>query len=630
MTSSPESTTTLRPPSIGIILAALLVSITTLFAAPEPPTAFDQRRAAMLASLWADYQQHPDKPTFKGCFWTAEALFSLGKIPEARRTVNLGLDGLEPGNKINRWIYGGNSGFIAWPGLDCYVRFEKFMDNPLKQRYRDIYTSAVFYKRLTTSNHKIMAAVTRYLATQIWGPDSFKPNPRLLASAAADRNTPLQGKPQDTAGSSFTKDDPTGEKYINSAIADTVKDGPGEYASRPYGAENILPLLTISQCATDPILRRKAQIAYELSLLQLAPAYLGGHLATFSTRSYPDMETQSPRGIAALLWVYFGGIAPDPSEQWALAAMLSDYRLPPAALPAGTDRTNAYVFRSLINRWALYHYVNKHYVLFSRSPKAFKPVTLGQNYPCGVMWNQPDTARCSQLWITCPAADALQPPTNNPRGIHTHGVMPYEQQTQHEGTSLSVFNIPADFRNPYILGFIPGGYLAAINDSQKAQRIYLHFGCVLIALTSTQPFAWDPHAGIRAPAATVPEGASEFRIMATKAAVAIETALPENFPGTTAQAQLDAFRNALETEPAMTFAEGERPAAQYTDRTGTTIQCAYDGDDKINTRTIDYKTWPTLESPLINQPRDGNLTVTNGSVVRTYDFAEWTVAETGN
>lgn len=275
---------------------------------PCPETAsaaesFDQRRQMFLNAVWADYQEHAVKPSARNAFWRAEALFDSGHVEEGLRLVHRGLDQLVPGNRENRWIHGGNSGFTAWPGLDCYVRYERFLDQALRDRYRKIYTGAVFYRRVTTSNHKIMAAVTRYLATQIWGPDAFYPDPFF--------------KGQEDDGVRFEKNDPTGEKYVRRIIAETVTSGPGEYASRPYGAENVLPLLTLAESARDPEIRHRAELAYEYSLLELAPAWLGGHLATFSPRSYPDMETQRPWGIAALVWAYFGGIPPEHlQDQW--------------------------------------------------------------------------------------------------------------------------------------------------------------------------------------------------------------------------------------------------------------------------------------------------------------------------
>ena len=601
---------------VRIAMSAVLCMASGRALAGEAET-FERRRQMFLDAVWADYQEHADKPSAKQAFLRAEALFELGKVEEGRRLVHRGLDQLVPGNKENRWIHGGNSGFVAWPGMDCYHRYGASLDEALKERYRTIYSGAVFYKRLSTSNHKIMAAVTRTLATQAWGPDAFKPDPFF------------EGKEDD--GSRFEKSDPTGEKYCRAIIEETVRSGPGEYASRPYGAENVLPLLTLAECARDPEVRERARLAYEVAILQLAPAYLRGHLATFSPRSYPDMEAQQPWGIAALVSAHFGGVPPATlHDQWALRAATAQYRLPAILQASGTDRSQPYVHRSLVNRWALTHYVNRTYVLFSRSPKADTRQFMGQSYPCGVMWEEPDPARGSHLWITNPAADDnAGEEGNRPSGIHTHGVTKYEQQVQYQDASLSVFDIPADFRNPYVLGYVPGGCRAAVNESKASQRIFLHYGTVLVAVSAAHPFEWDPAAGIRAPASKPREGDSEFRVRAPRTAVALETAPPSEFPGATPKEQLDAFRAAVLAKSKIECPAGGPATGRYIDRLGNTLECVFDGPDAVNGQPVDYARWPALENPWMQQPRGGMLTVTTGPAVRTYDFAAWKVTETG-
>lgn len=580
------------------LVVGLLLSRITAFA-----ETFDQRRQMFLAAVWQDYQENAAKPSAQSAFWRAEALFELGKTEEGRRLVQRGLDQLVPGNKENRWIHGGNSGFMAWPGLDCYIRYESFLDSALKQRYREIYTGAVFYKRLSTSNHKIMAACNRYLATQIWGADAFHPDPFF------------HGK--EDSGAYFQKGDPTGEKYLRANIEEVVRSGPGEYASRPYGAENILPLLSIAECATDAGLRQKAVIAYECAVLQMAPAYLRGHLATFSPRSYPDVETQRPWGVAVLLWTYFGGVAPESLHtQWALRTATAKYRMPEILQPIGTDRSSPYVHRALLARWALYHFVNRSYVLFSRSPKAADKGFQGQSYPCGVMWEDPDASKGSHLWITNPSVDD---PAK--MGIHTHGVSKFEQEVQHRDSLLFVFNIPEDFRNPYVLGYIPGGHRAVLT---APNRIFLHYGSVLIAISSAGDIEWKPEAGILAPASAPREGDSEFRVRKLKTAVAIETALPSDFTGTTADEQLAAFRARILAKTRLDFEASDKSVGRYIDRTGHTLECVFDGADKIDGKVVNYKQWPVLENPWLRQDvNGGQLTVQSGGKRLVYDFTKW-------
>ena len=584
-------------------------------AAPVALGSFEERRKAVLETFADDGNER---------FMQAECLFALGKAKEALVAVNKGLDALEPGNKINRWMHGGNTGFIAWPGIDCYIRFEKLMDAATKERYRRIYTGGVFYAKLSTSNHKLMAAVSRYLATQVWGADSFKADPYFMAKDSyIQEMTAKMNKPGAVWGTHYGKGDPTGEVYLREIIKATVKGGPGEYASRPYGAQNILPLLSIADCAKDTTMSAQARIAYEVCLIQLAPTWQRGHLATFAPRSYPDTESQQPWGVSVLPWMYFGGVAPELSHaKAATQAAVSSYRVPELFTAMATDRSKPYFYRALINGWALNHYTNRSYSLFSRSAKIGGKPWQGQSYPCGVMWEQ-DPKKGSHLWVTSPAADE-----KDKMGIHTHGVRAYEQEVLGRDSLLWVFQIPNDVPFPYALGYVPGGHLAVINESKANGRIFLHYGSVLIAVSSTQPFDWDAASGISAPASPPRQGDSEFRVKASTCAIAIETALPDQFSATTASAQLAKFREAIMAKSQLTLTSKSPAAASYRNRLGDLLECTFDGEDKVNGSVVDYKNWPTSESPWTSQrsPQDP-LNVTNGKTTRIYNFADWTIKD---
>jgi len=577
---------------------------------------FEERRRAVLEAFATGGDDH---------FVKAECLFELGRIPEGLAEVNKGLDPLVPGNRINRWMHGGNTGFIAWPGLDCYLRYERYLDAATRERYRAIYTGGVFYARLSTSNHKIMAAVSRYLATQIWGADAFKADPFFLEKDPYIREMTAKSREPGTVwGTRFAKEDPSGEKYLRSIVAATVKGGPGEYASRPYGAQNILPLLTLADCAKDPLLAKLAQMAWEVCLIQFAPAWLRGHLATFAPRSYPDTESQHPWGVATIPWLYFGGIAPGLSHAKAAARCATDaYRLPAVILPAATDRSKPYTYRALINGWVLDHYVNGTYALFSRSAKVGGKPWQGQSYPCGVMWEDADPDHGSHLWITNPAAD--EP---GKMGLHTHGVRPFEQEVLGRDALLFLFDILTDNPRPYALGYVPGGWCAMINDSASSGRIFLHYGSVLIAVTSSQPFDWNPEGGILAPASPPRKGDSEFRVKAARCAVALETAPPRAFVGGTPEEQLLAFRTAILERASLVMDSGSTLSARYGNRWGETLECVYGGTDRLNGEVVDYANWPLSESPWTTRKRESDpLTVTDGTSRRIYDFQTWTVRE---
>lgn len=561
-------------------------------------------------------------------FIKAQCLFAIGRNAEALAELNKGLDALEPGNKINRWMHGGNTGFIAWPGIECYVRFEKYLDDATRDRFKRIYIGGVFYAKLSTSNHKIMAALTRYLATQVWGAEAFRADPYfmekdpyIIEMTGKAKNPP----PGYVWGTIFTKGDESGESYLRDIIKATVRGGPGEFASRPYGAQNVLPLLSLADCAKDPEMAAQARIAYEVCLAQIAPAWLGGHIATFAPRSYPDTESQQPWGFATLPWLYFGGVSPKLSgAKAAAAAAISTYVPPALIVNAANDRSSAYFYQAFINGWVLNHYVNRTYAMFSRSAKAGGKPWQGQSYPCGVMWEEADPEKGSHLWITNPAADE-----KDKMGIHTHGVRPYEQEILGRDSLLFVFQIPDDAPFPYALGYVPGGHRAVINEAASEGRIFLHYGSVLISVTSSQSFQWDEKDGIRAPASKPRVGDSEFRVHSRNCAIAIETAPPSEFPGTDPMGQLTAFRQAIKKRSALNSNKSTPVSASYRNRFGNLLECVFDGADRIDGKALDYKHWPSLKSPWTSQTGpEGPLVIRNKHSRRTYDFNQWKITET--
>ena len=603
------------------------------FAAAADLATFADRRQAMLAAACRGYEADPRKPAWKNAFLVAAALFESGKIEEGRRMAGFALDGLVPGNRINRWYLGGNSGFVVWPGIDCYIRYEHLLGDELKARFKQIYTTGVFYRRFSTSNHVTMAGVTRFLAVQTWGREAFSPHPDYADKVYEALPPDVRKTTRFPPSQLFSNDDPDAVKFVHQLVEQVVARGPGEYASRPYGAENTLPLLSLAECAKDPALRAKARLAYEVSLLQLAPTWLRGHLATFAPRSYPDMETQQPWGIAALVWLYYGGVPPaDIAHEWALRAATSSYHLPAVAVPIGADRTRPFRHRALVNGWALDHHVTPGYALFARSPKhalatGARMPFQGQSYPCGLMWDEPDVSRSSHLWITCPAADDNADPKNTVAGLHTHGVTPHEQEVLHGDALVWAFDIPPGARNPYVLGFIPGGARAVIDDATSEGRLYLHYGSVLVGLAASQPFPWDPAAGIRAPAGKPPEGCAEFRIACRAAAVAIEAGVPGDFGAGPAADQLAAFRAVLRKATRIECTPGEKPVARYVDRHGNRLECTFDGEDRVNGAVVDYRHWPILDNPWTVQTTPEQLVIGDGETVRTYDFRRWKVTE---
>jgi hypothetical protein len=94
--------------------------------------------------------------------------------------------------------------------------------------------------------------------------------------------------------------------------------------------------------------------------------------------------------------------------------------------------------------------------------------------------------------------------------------------------------------------------------------------------------------------------------MATQCAVAIETASPEAFPGGTAAERLAAFHDQIVAKSSIRC-DGipAGPRGTYTGRDGHVISCAFDGEDRIDGKVVDYSQWPMLECPWYLQVAGG-------------------------
>jgi hypothetical protein len=183
-----------------------------------------------------------------------------------------------------------------------------------------------------------------------------------------------------------------------------------------------------------------------------------------------------------------------------------------------------------------------------------------------------------------------------------------------------------DVTFPYALGYVPGRHRAFINDAASGGRIFLHYGSVLIALTASEPFQWTPADGIRAPASPPREGDSEFRVNSRNCAVAIETAPPSEFPGNDPASQLAGFRKVIMERSALSFTGRSPASGAYRNRFGNILECTFDGVDRVNGVTVDYKMWPSSKSPWTTQKTpDGPLEIHDQDSKRTYDFSHWKI-----
>jgi len=530
------------------------------------------------------------------------------------------------------------NGFGLWAMIQVYLRYQHLMDDALKADFEWLFTKNTSWFG-STGNLSFLIPLNLYLTENTWDPALLPQNGRYGARGEG------------------------AVKMFHKRIDYTVRRGSPEFASRPYMLFNVGTLLSFDNAFTDKELARRARMAYEISIAHAAGTWLKGNWATPAGRSYPGYLTQAPSAGADLLWAYFGGKTPKlGGNTSAVFAVAEPWRPHPLIVKAATDRTKAYVHRSRFDgdRQFQTSFVNQTYALFSTAithpASGRKTAIWGQTYPYGVMFDQPDATKASICWMTVPCFDD-KPLTNYTQGVQSR----FCEYLQHRGSLLMVAN---DLKNPahrpkvredikghqpyttdgwYALVYVPHGYQAMINDSQSSGRVYLDYGSVLIAITASQKFQWDPAAKVFSGKGGLHALDSEFRVFGDHVAVAMETALPAEFPADSPAQRLARFKAAIEAKTAIQLttvkspapATGSDPAAApamlargtYVDRFGVRLDKTFQGDALVNDQVIDYATWPLVDNPWIHQEWEGNMRISDGVTELIYDISDWTITE---
>lgn len=624
-------------------LISSLIAVNAL--AGPPLDTFEQRKQWILDTVtanpeaWIKANKQEDNP-----FFAASACFARGMDEKGREVARKGYEFWTARPKPNwsakdaderrragaadlddRYTLRIVDFFKLWPAMDCYVRNKDKLDEKTKADFRKFMTGINYYAYSTTANLSMMMWTARHLGEQEWGADAFVPLVRDTTSHYhSDPDIPFRDR-------------------LLEKLTDIARTGGPEYASRDYGTGNIAPILTLAELSKDPEIKLRARIAHESILARYAAVWLRGSLILTSRRSYPDMF-EDPEGFTSYLWVFLGGdlISSDKPITPAtpmfnvvgpcLDAAVLGQDVPKLLQDIARDRSQAYEARNRFEEYSSgrqVSWVDADYGVFSESFHT-EPHPFSQTYPFGVRWIQRDAKNHTILWFSVPALDKA----GYQRISHPHGFNLDAQTTfQHEGTIFYVINTEPKGKKveyPYGLCYVPGGTLALVDESRETGRVFLHYPGVLIAISSTKPFAWDRKEPVRMPNSATPLAAddSEFRIEGPTFAAAIETAPLREFPGASPAERLAAFRKVVIAKSKVELLTGETLAVRYTRRDGVVIQRQFAGPASIDGKPVDFDHWPLAASHWVNQAtKDSPLVVTDGRTSRTYDFAKWTIEQ---
>ncbi len=630
-----------------------------------PGITFDDRARQLRAAATYNYRNDG-----KLGLLYAVALFDAGKDQEALKLVDDYI-------KIIPKIAGVNCAFSQWPAAEVYFGYNSRLTPGMREALKKELTSSIAFTGVSTGNLFAMTVIPYYLCSEAFG-EAAMAQPfhvsNYHAQSQAECHDPAcrffrlkgydwskfhdgKGRPiflplngSDVIYDYYPGSDPTGRKYIeNLMIGDVVNEGLMEYNCWPYGADNILPYLTLIEHTRDKQLAHKAAIAYETILASTAANWLGGHWAAAQGRSYPHVYNQRPHGGTEMFWPYFGG-APDafPGSNYdSMFPVFARYRMPEYIAAAAQIRSGDYVSKTNFMKRKQYTYVNRHYAVYSQFdkgwPTAFNPRfgIVPQAKRTGVVWDGAEGATI--LWIAHPPY--------SPGGTNGYGTSSRDRSTQYKGTIVQTYNITEDPKVPplpsappgkpgppgptlfdgkvdcplkeYAIACVPTNPLAKIDEGEKG-RFFLAYNHVLIAITASVPFKWEMKPGMNRKHEIEP--VSYDQIPGRQFGVAIEAASPDEYPGNAPQDRLEAFRKAILATSDPSY-DPKTLTMTYTDRNGVTIESGYDGfPSRINGGVVDKEPWPEIANPWMVQPWGGNLTIFDGPDRYLYDFTRWEVS----
>jgi len=611
--SSRRSLTLCRPhilfKSVAFTLLAHAAAVTPLPAAEGMADTMDQRAKLLIdAALNEPNVAKPNNPIAP---WIAIHHLSRGETKQGLELLYKILDGTPPPRQGHP--------FSSYALAYAYLKYGHLYDEAHIARWKELvhgrepysYNLLPYPQNYSTTNLRLSGSTTWYLSSVSLGLE----------------NLPQGHIPKDG--------DPTRNRFLNRALDKIARTGVPEYASRPYGIVNMVPILCLAEQQADPDLARKAAVVYEAALASIAPNWLGGHWVVSTGRSYGDILSQSTNSNINFLWMYFGGL-PNDARPGGMPSAVLPYRPPGYLVDIARNKAEPFVATSRFSwekddnpvvglnppDFLQYTYFNKTYGIFSQITKPGAVLQEQQIYPNGVMWDDPSGAP-SFLWATIPA----------PAYAHTAGQIDRGLEfIQREGAWLMVGKPRAIEKNHYIQTFIPAGWHAMLDDASKDGRVYLAYKSVLIALSLPEPFTWSPdepyfHQGQTGPGKDL--GHRGFRYAAKPLALAMDTLRPDQAQGSNPAEKLEWFRNKVRAETKISL-KGE--TARYQSLGGHLLERAPGTDGLVNGQTFDPAREPFLKNPWMFQPYQQDmrepckLTISYEGKTHVYDLRNFKIS----
>lgn len=507
--------------------------------------------------------------------------------------------------------------FWMYPITTAYFAGRDRLPAEYQARMRDLWRTYMPY-RGDTENHWLMYYATLYLMSQEY-----------------------PGEAGETwyTGKSSEENKAEAEAYILHWIDLTTTIGQGEYDSPHYFRVYIAPLALLYGFATDPAMKRRAQMMIDYVVADFAAESLNGLYGGAHSRIY-EHEVVAPYRVAAsrLAWLLFGNAAFGPGGE-SLILALSGYRPPEILYHIATDRQTPYVHteykrtRHRIRNSAqknapVYKYTKMRpaYVLGSSQGGLLQPI---QQQTWDLTWAVP--GRSPEVHNTFFALHPYSSPLEGTMYFSEQwdlvtelivrsktaydspdkwtGGSPYEQVMQHEDALIALYSIPEGTRFEHITGFFSKDL--SVREEDESGWIFARGGDALIGFYPLAPYRWHEE----------PSGDWRFHSPRLKNGYVVQVAPATDFEN------MAAFKAAVRALP-LTAERRPDLAVTFTSLDGTEMVATYGQTPTVNGVPVDYENWPLFAGPFLNAERGSRtLELRHGNRSRVLDFNTLTITD---
>lgn len=430
-------------------------------------------------------------------------------------------------------------------------------------------------------------------------------------------------------------------KRLFECFATMTRKNLDEYNAPIYYATDLMPVRMLAEFARDPEMKKRATLTLDWMMINMACSWNQGYYVTTAGRSkYWGSSTSSPDGPGATAlagWFHFGGLRPVAAGSGAFHAFWmaypGTYRVPEIVLRVAQDRGQPFASRES--------------VLSIGKTEVRKYTWHSQNYSLASQWEQTpgptaalykETKRQMLKWVSDQPISTFALQQENPQRPYKrgetitnafgYGENPYAQILQHEGTQIGVYDVPEKFLfHRFYAPFVKSG--AIVKREESGGWIFCHGGSVLFAFRSIKPVEWGKPR----------ENCDVLWCNARRNGWILETSEAKPYAGGGELKELARFASDVlkKTKIDATGIDAAVPRLVYTSLTGHTLDLTftpfgkpYRDQRKIDGKAVDYRAFPLMGNPWVQQAVDSPLlTVQHGGARRTYDFAAWSVSESG-